>query len=146
MHTPTTLLQHRARWILIWALSKGSSQGSLLPSSLHSTNYPTHGWAAEKHFTCKKQVWNWLAPEFITKPLNPRSSAACHPMNLPGSFVCGIPQARILEWVVVPFSRVSSLPRDRTHISCICRWVLYYWATWEALWLSQSFCAKHFFP
>ena len=28
-------------------------------------------------------------------------------------------QARILEWVTMPFSRVSSLPRDRTHISHI---------------------------
>ena len=31
----------------------------------------------------------------------------------------GIPQARILQWVVVPFSRGSSLPRDRIWVSCI---------------------------
>ena len=30
----------------------------------------------------------------------------------PGSFVHGILQARILEWVAIPFSRVSSQPRD----------------------------------
>ena len=35
------------------------------------------------------------------------------------SSVCGIPQARILEWVAIPFSRVSFQPRDQTQISCI---------------------------
>ena len=43
------------------------------------------------------------------------------PMNCspPGSSVRGIFQARILEWVVIPFSRASSRPRDRTWVSCI---------------------------
>ena len=49
--------------------------------------------------------------------------------SLPGSSVHGILQARILEWVVIPFSR------DQTRISqvsCICRRILYHWDTWEA--------------
>ena len=33
--------------------------------------------------------------------------------------VCGILQARILEWVAFPFSRGSLQPRDRTGVSCI---------------------------
>ena len=33
--------------------------------------------------------------------------------------VCGILQARILEWVAFPFSRGSSQPRDRSQVSCI---------------------------
>jgi len=33
--------------------------------------------------------------------------------------VHGILQARILEWVAVPFSRGPSKPRDRTQVSCI---------------------------
>ena len=37
----------------------------------------------------------------------------------PGSSVCGILQARILEWVAIPFSRASSQPRDRTQVACI---------------------------
>ena len=57
----------------------------------------------------------------------------CSPMDCspPGSSVPGILQARILEWVAIFFSRGSSQPRDRTHISCIagghllCRWILY---------------------
>ena len=44
----------------------------------------------------------------------------CDPMDCspPGSSVHGILQARILEWVVMPFSRGSSQPRDRTRVSC----------------------------
>ena len=40
----------------------------------------------------------------------------CDPMDcsLPGSSVYGILQARILEWVTIPFSRGSSRPRDQT--------------------------------
>ena len=39
--------------------------------------------------------------------------------HLPGSSVCGILQARILEWVAIPFSRGSSQPKNRTWFSCI---------------------------
>ena len=55
----------------------------------------------------------------------------CDPMDHSpsGSSVHGILQARILEQVVMPFSRGSSWPRDWTqfsYISCIGRWVLYH--------------------
>ena len=45
----------------------------------------------------------------------------CHPMacRLPFSSVHGILQARILEWVAIPFSRGSSQPRDQTYISFV---------------------------
>ena len=58
----------------------------------------------------------------------------CDPMDcsLPASSVHGISQARILEWVAISFSRGSSRPRDRTHVSCIDRLVLYHWAMGEA--------------
>ena len=39
----------------------------------------------------------------------------CDPMDCT---VHGILQARILEWVAVPFSKGSSQPRDQTRISC----------------------------
>ena len=60
-----------------------------------------------------------------------------HPMDCssPGSSVHGIFQAGILEWVAISSSRGSSQPRDRTHVSCIScigRWILYLWSTWEA--------------
>ena len=36
-----------------------------------------------------------------------------------GSPVHEIPQARILEWVAIPFSRGSTQPKDWTQVSCI---------------------------
>ena len=56
-------------------------------------------------------------------------------------------QARILEWVVIPFSRGSSQPRDQTQISCFAgrlfttaptgkpNALVYFWAKW-------AFCTK----
>ena len=43
--------------------------------------------------------------------------------SLPGSSVCGISQARILEWVAMSFSKGSFWTRDRTCVSCISRWI-----------------------
>ena len=59
----------------------------------------------------------------------------CDPTDCspPGSSVHGIFQARILEWVAISSSREYSWPSDQTPISCIGRWILYHWATWEAL-------------
>ena len=49
--------------------------------------------------------------------------------SLPGSSVCWILQARILGWVVIPFSRGSSQPRDQTLVSCIAGRFFSIWAT-----------------
>ena len=54
----------------------------------------------------------------------------CYPMDRspPGSSVHGILQARMLEWVTIPFSRGSSWPRDWicvSYISCIGRQVFF---------------------
>ena len=46
--------------------------------------------------------------------------------------VHGILQARILEWVAVPFSKGSSQPRDRTQVSHIAGRFFTSWATREA--------------
>ena len=50
----------------------------------------------------------------------------------PGSLVHGILHVKILEWVVVPFSRGSSQPRDGTWVSCIAGRSFTIWATREA--------------
>ena len=50
--------------------------------------------------------------------------------SLPGSSVYGILQARILEWIVMPSSRGSFLPRDPTDVSYVShmgRRVLYHY-------------------
>ena len=45
----------------------------------------------------------------------------CNPIDHspPGSSVCGISQARILEWIAISFSSGSSWPQDQTCIYCI---------------------------
>ena len=53
------------------------------------------------------------------------------------SSVHGILQARILDWVAIPFSRGSSWPRDRTHVSCIAGRFFTIWATRELRYLKQ---------
>ena len=50
----------------------------------------------------------------------------------PGPSVQGISQARILEWVAIPFSRRSSRPRDQTLVSWISGGFFTVWATREA--------------
>ena len=59
----------------------------------------------------------------------------CDPMDCspPGSSVHGISQAKILEWVAIPFSRGSSWPSDQTQVSCIESRFFTTWATRKAL-------------
>ena len=60
----------------------------------------------------------------------------------PGSSVHGISQARILEWVAIPFSRGSSRLKDWFCVSCIGRRILSSWATREALMNQYSGVSK----
>ena len=67
----------------------------------------------------------------------------CDPMDCspPGSPVGGILQERILEWVVMPFSKGSSWPRIQTHISYlsyIAGRFFTHWAIGEALKLAYG--------
>ena len=54
-----------------------------------------------------------------------------HPMDcsLPDSSVHGILQARILEWVAIPFSRRFSWSRDQTQVSCTAGRFFTVWST-----------------
>ena len=66
-------------------------------------------------------VFDSLRPQGLYSPL--------------GSSVHGIFQARILEWVAISSSRISSQPRGETCVSCVScfgRQILYHWVTWEA--------------
>ena len=85
----------------------------------------------------------WLAYTFLgimkVKMLVTQSSSTlCSTMDCspPGSSVHGILQARILEWVAIPFSRRSSQSRDWTQVSCITG---RFWATREVLALIKLF-------
>ena len=54
----------------------------------------------------------------------------------------GIPQARILSWVAIPFSRGSSWPRDQTRASCIAGRFFTIWDTSETQEVVK--CILHF--
>ena len=73
--------------------------------------------------------------------------ALCNPMDcsIPGSFVHGIFQARVLKWVAISFSRGSSWPRDQTWVSHIAGRCFTIWATREALsicWIGCNFLLR----
>ena len=58
------------------------------------------------------------------------------PWSPPGSSVHGILEARTVEWMLVPFSRASSQPRDQTQVS---HRFFTNWAIKEALLLGEIF-------
>ena len=82
---------------------------------------------------CLLSLWTWFVLVTQSCP------ALCDPMDCspPGSSVHGILQARILEWVAIPFSRGSSQPRNRTQVSCIAGRFFTIWATRE---VQQTYC------
>ena len=73
-------------------------------------------------YTRKSESWKW-------KSLTQSCLTLCDPVDYA---VHGILQARILEWVAIPFFRESSQPRDRTEVSCMAGRFFTSWATREA--------------
>ena len=64
----------------------------------------------------------WYPPHLKVKVLVAQSCLTlCNSMNCspPVSSIYWILQARILEWVAMPFSRGFSWPRALTHVSCV---------------------------
>ena len=63
----------------------------------------------------------WSSMDALSILVAPSCPTLCNPMDcsLPGSFVHGILQTRILAWVAIPFYRRSSWPRDQTGLSYI---------------------------
>ena len=75
----------------------------------------------------------WGSPSVDSPVLSVAQSGPtlCDPMDYSptGSSVHGILQARMLEWIAMPFSRGSSQPRDRTWVSCIAGRLFTIWVT-----------------
>ena len=97
--------------------------------------YFTGGLYHSSHWPCKIPFLAWFCMYACSGVHS--CLTLCDPMDstYPGSSVHGIFQAKILGWVAISSSRGSSWPKDWTHIlyvSCIGRWVLYHWVTWEA--------------
>ena len=85
-----------------------------------------------KRLNLMAAVYSVLSSSVCTQSLQ-LCPTLCDPMDCPLSR--GILQARILEWVTMPFSRGSPWPRDWTHISwvsCIAGGLFTHWANWEA--------------
>ena len=76
-------------------------------------------------FLCYFGYWKWLLKVKVTQSC----LTLCDPMDYT---VRRILQARILEWVAVPFPGGSSQPRDQTQISHIAGLFFTSWATSEA--------------
>ena len=92
------------------------------------SNSNIHTWLLEK-----PQLW--LNGPLSASEVAQSSPTLGHPVdcNLPGSSVHGIFQARVLEWVAISFSRVSSQLRDQTRVSRIAGRHFTIWATRETL-------------
>ena len=108
-----------ARTLTLWCLFWGGVIDSRTPSDTK--------FHRSSSLLCKMAYAQSLSPDY------------CYLMDcsLPDSSVQGILQARIMEWVAMPSSRGSSWPKDQTLISCIGRWVLRHWVTWEACKMAQ---------
>ena len=92
-------------------------------------------------FAYYRQSFLWFRVIFVL--VGQLCLTLCHPMDStpPGSSAHGILQARILEWVAVPFSRGSSQPKDRAESltsPTLAGGLFTTGATWEALRLPQG--------
>ena len=108
--------------------------------------FPTQG--SNLHLLC---LLHWQAGSLPLVPpgKSQSESVSCSvdPMDcsLPGSSVHGILQARILEWVAIPFFRESSPPRGRTQVSSIAGRFFTFSATREGLKPPcRSKCGPHY--
>ena len=74
-----------------------------------------------------------LLPRFVKMKVAQSCLTLCDPLDYTAH---GILQARILEWVAVPFSRGFSQPRDQTQVSHI---VGGFFTSWAHIILSHHF-------
>ena len=97
----------------------------VFPGCVNTLWFPTSGHAII--IACLPGLWNLfesVSGSVMSDSLRLRGLQ-------PGSSVHGIPQAGILEWVAISFSRGSSQPRDRTWVSCIAGRFFTIWACRE---------------
>ena len=82
-------------------------------------------------FMAWKGPWLLLDCDFVCVLVTQSYPTLCISMDCspPGSPVHGILQARILEWVAIPFFRGYSWPRDQTQVSYTAGRCLTVWAT-----------------
>ena len=113
--------------VCVWELGEGR-RGTKIPALWSHSRIPWQSPDPLLRSPNEKVLVTQLCPT-LSDPRN------CSP---PGSSVHGILQARILEWVAIPFSTGPSWPRDQTRVSCIAGGFFTVWATTEAQALSKS--------
>ena len=94
----------------------------------------------EYSLNCTKWWTSWYVK--VNRKVAQSCPNLCDPIDcsLPGSSLLGILQARILEWVAVPFSKWSSQSRDGTQVLPHCRWILYHLRSRRILeWAAKPF-------
>ena len=95
------------------------------PTLCHHLLYSEHLWWCSISYCC-----------LVTKMF----PTLCDPMDcsLPGSSFHWIFEARIPEWIPIPFSSEYSLPRDRTQVQCIEDQLFTNWAYQGGCSISQN--------
>ena len=107
--------------VLAWRILGTAEPGGLPSLGSHRVGHDWSDLAAAGLFESlgrgSGSVFTWSRGGLVSKSC----PTLCNPMDYspPGSSVHGIFQARILESVVISFSRGSSPPRDWTWVSCI---------------------------
>ena len=138
----TSQFQSNVVWIqtgALWSWAQGSLWSNPLNASLVCLGTPSPKEFCKAKYTAdtpkltstKRFVLSLLKVEVWVAQLGP---TLCVPMDNspPGFSVHRILQARILEWVTIPFSRGPSQPRDRTWVSHTAGRFLTVWNTREA--------------
>ena len=83
--------------------------------------------------------WEWKCKLLSCDPMDPVDCVACEaPLSTEFS-------RQEHEWVAIPFSRGSSLPRNQTEVSCIAGRFFTSWATREAHVYEYTYTDIYFF-
>ena len=122
---------HRARLVIKPGWSLGDREMAGLVTWRVDSHFQTRCWDSEMPDGSSEAALLWRDSCYCL------STQLCSTLMttwavLLGSPIHGVLQARILPWVAISSTRGSSWLRDWTHMSCVGRWVLYYWASREA--------------
>ena len=122
------IFQTRILECLAISFSRGSSQSR---DQTHISCVSCSGSQILYHWATWEALGSWMC---VCLP-SQSCSTLCDPVdcNPPGSAVHGVPQAGLLECVVISFSRGSFWPMDRTQVFCTADRFFTVWATREAL-------------
>ena len=112
---------------------------TFLTSSLPSESYLLKDKTNQIEVECTKDLLTKRPLVCVCALVAQSCPTLCDPMDCspPGASVCGILQARILEWVAIPFLRESCQQRDWTQVSHMAGRFFAIWATRFGLYFSS---------